>query len=80
MGMRPLRSTPTAASPVGHILRGSNSTPGRPSSPRAVSSAVVETSAVNRVPAQLSQRPQGAASSSSSWRRRNSIRHPVAEA
>lgn len=66
---------PIAGRPVGHIRRGSTSTPGRPRAARAASRASRETSAVNRAPAQLSQRPQGAASSSSSWRRRYSMRH-----
>ena len=42
----------------------------------AVSAAAEATSSEYQRPAQLSQRPQGAAAGSSSWRERNSIRQP----
>ncbi len=63
--------------PVGQSRRGSKPTPGRPSAARAASSAWAETSGPCSGPAQLSHRPHGTASSSSSWRRRNSIRQPL---
>ena len=55
-----------AASPVGHILRGATTTPGRARRSAAASSAVSETSADSSNPPQLSQRPQGPSAWSSS--------------
>jgi hypothetical protein len=74
-GMRPF----TSPRPVGHILRGSTSTPGRPSAAEAAPSASALTSVGSDRLVQRSQRPHGDAapattSGSSSWRRRNSIR------
>ncbi len=76
--MRPLSSIPRAGIPVGHIRRGSTSTPGRSSSLVAPVSVSCDTEVSAQAPAQLSQRPHGTAPSSSNCRRRNSIRHPEA--
>ncbi len=75
-GIFPATSRPRAFSPVGHIRRGSTSTPGRSSRSRAAAALASGTSAWTRWPVQLSQRPQGAAAGSSSCRRRYSIRQP----
>ena len=63
--------------PEGHCRRGATSTPGRESRSRAASASAVATSRLHTVPVQTSQRPHGAADGSSSWRRRNTMRHSV---
>ena len=77
-GDTPLEVDADRGQPVGHILRGSTSTPGRSSSPAAPVSAAGATPS-GRARARRSCRSgrTGIASSSSSCRRRNSIRHSV---
>ena len=62
--------------PVGHIRRGVISTPGRSSRSLAAAAPASDTVAGQCRPVQLSHRPHGAASGSSSSRRRYSIRQP----
>ena len=75
---RPCPSPPAIrrSSPVGHCLRAGMRTPGSVSRARTTSSTSASTSGDRWRPVQLSQRPHGpVAVGSSSWRRRNSMRH-----
>ncbi len=73
-GIRPLRETPMFAIPDGHVLRASIGGPIRWSVPAASWRLASVISVDHHTPAQLSQRPHGRGSGSSSWRMRNSIR------
>ena len=68
-GILPVSGTPMAARPVGHILRGAISTPGRPRWARAAARAAAETvgRSTRRRRSCRSGRT-GAAPGSSSWR------------
>ncbi len=63
--------------PLGHCSRGSSTTPARLSVCPAASVAADAMSAGNQRPAQLSQRPQAWAVSSSRTEVMYSIRHPA---
>ncbi|OUD93164.1 hypothetical protein CMMCAS05_06400 [Clavibacter michiganensis subsp. michiganensis] len=74
--MAPLSGTPTVDAPVGQRSRGSIGSPTLSSACDAVADACWSSDDGYHAPAHRSQRPHGAAVSSSSWRCRNSIRQP----